>query len=128
MVCGDIMYSSTLLPVSVGGEYHFNLMVKSSYNDRPNLGTDLFNQCLELQHNVIPGEIIPLAEEIPVLMKVRDSSSVVSMNVYDAGSNNNFLEVPELIYELFNNTMPVVSLPFKAQVLKMYKIKPLKEF
>ncbi len=114
--------------VSVGGEYNFNLWVKPSYKDRPYLGKNLFYQCLELQHNVVPGDIIPLAEEIPVLMKVRDSSSVLSMKVYNAGSENNFLEMPEEFYELLNSTMPVVSLPFNAQILKLFGIKPLKEF
>jgi len=128
MVCGDIMSFSTLPGISVGGEYHFNLMVKPSYKDRPFLGTDLFYQCLELQHNVMPGDIIPLIEEIPVLMKVRDSSSVLSMKVYNARSRNDFLEMPEEFYELLYNTMPVVSLPFNAQILKLFGIKPLKEF
>jgi len=125
---GDIMSFSTPPGVSVAGEYNFNLMVMPSDEDRPHLGKDLFYKCLELQHNVIPGDIIPLVEEIPVLINIRDSSSVLSTKVYKAEYNNNFLEVPDDIYELLDNTMPVVSLPFKAQILKMYGIKPLKEF
>ncbi|NOQ37339.1 hypothetical protein GQ472_00495, partial [archaeon] len=114
--------------VSVGGEYHFNLHVKPSYKDRPSLGTDLFYQCLELQHSVFSGYIKPLVEEIPVLIKVRDCTDILVMNVYNAGSQHNFLEVPDGIYELLDNPMPVVSLPFKPQILKMFGIKPFKEF
>lgn len=122
------MSFSTLPGVSVGGEYNFNLMVMSSYENRPHLGKDLFYQCLELQHNVMPGDIIPLVKEIPVLINIRDSKTVLSMKVYKAEYNNDFLEVPEEIYNLLYNTTPVVSLPFKSQILKMFGIKPLKEF
>ena len=114
--------------VSVGGEYNFNLMVKPSYKDRPYLGSALFYQCLELQHNVFSGYIKPLVEEIPVLMKIRDCTDIIIMNVYNAGSQHTFLEVPDDIYELLDNATPVVSLPFKPQILKMFGIEPLKEF
>ena len=122
---GDIMFCSA--PVIVGGEYHLNLRAMPSYGNQPSLGTDLFYRCLELQHNLKPLDTIPLDIEIPVLMNIRDSRNVLSMMVYKGESNNDFLEVPKVIYELLNNPTPVVSLPFKEQILKMFGIKPLKE-